>query len=121
LLFLLALFTAFLTAYYMTRLWVVTFFGRPRSEAAEHGHDGPLLMTGPLVVLAVLSIISAWGTGPLFEHWIEGATWPAHSIVVPILATLAFAAGLAGRLDLVYRKGTGPDPHPGLQEQVLLR
>jgi NADH-quinone oxidoreductase subunit L len=96
LLFLLALFTAFLTAYYMTRLWVVTFFGRPRSEAAEHGHDGPLMMTGPLVVLAVLSIISAWGTKPLFEHMIEGATWPAHSIVVPILATLAFAAGLVG-------------------------
>jgi NADH-quinone oxidoreductase subunit L len=96
LLFLLALFTAFLTAYYMTRLWVVAFFGRPRSEAAEHGHDGPLMMTGPLVVLAVLSIISAWGTEPLFEHVIEGAGWPAHSIVVPILATLSFAAGVAG-------------------------
>ena len=42
LIFLLALFTAFLTAFYMTRLFVVTFLGPTRSGAADHArHDGP--------------------------------------------------------------------------------
>ncbi len=94
--FLLALFTAFLTAFYMTRLFVVTFLGKPRSHAAEHGHDGPLMMTAPLIVLAVLSVFSAYGTEHLFERAVEIAKWPTHSLVVPILATLAFLAGTAG-------------------------
>ncbi len=51
--FLLGLFTAFLTAFYMTRLVVVAFFGKARTPEAEHGHDGPAAMTTPLLILAV--------------------------------------------------------------------
>ena len=43
--FALALFTAFLTAFYMMRLIVVAFFGKPRSEKAAHGSESPLVMT----------------------------------------------------------------------------
>ena len=107
-LFLLGVFVAFLTAFYMTRLYVVTFFGAPRSHEAEHGHDGPLTMTGPLAVLAVLSIISAYGTEHFFEHAIEGAKFPEFSWVVATLATLAFAAGLGAGWILYIGKDKDP-------------
>ena len=58
--FLFGLITAFLTAFYMTRLFVVTFFGSPRTEAGRHAHDGPAAMTGPLVILAVLSVVAGY-------------------------------------------------------------
>lgn len=106
--FLFALGTAFLTAFYMTRLYVVTFFGKARSHAAEHGHDGPALMTLPLLILGVLSVMSAWGTEPFFEELVEGTKWPAASVLVPTLATLAFAAGLAG--GWVLYRGRDKDP-----------
>ncbi len=47
--------TAFLTAFYMTRLVAVAFFGPARTEAARHPHESPWHMTTPLVVLAVLA------------------------------------------------------------------
>ena len=92
----------------MTRLYVVTFFGKARSHEAEHGHDGPLAMTAPLAILAVLSIISAYGTEHFFEHAIEGAKFPAFSWVVAILATLAFAVGLCAGWILYIGKEKDP-------------
>ena len=57
----LALFTAFLTAFYMTRLFVVAFLGKPRSDAAEpRATMAPLAMTVPLIILAVLSVIAGY-------------------------------------------------------------
>jgi NADH-quinone oxidoreductase subunit L len=53
--------TAFLTAFYMTRLMVVTFWGPARTPAAEHPHESPGVMTIPLVILAVLSVLVGWG------------------------------------------------------------
>jgi len=91
--FFLGLLTAFLTAYYMTRLFVVAFLGQPRTEEAAHGHDGPLPMTGPLLILAVLSVVAGWGTAPYFEHAFPGLNHVAHSTIVPVLATAAFVVG----------------------------
>ncbi|HEX7602980.1 MAG TPA: NADH-quinone oxidoreductase subunit L, partial [Polyangiaceae bacterium] len=48
------LFTAFLTAFYMGRVVVVAFFGKPSGEKAEHAHEAGWSMRGPLVVLATL-------------------------------------------------------------------
>ncbi|MEI7819876.1 MAG: NADH-quinone oxidoreductase subunit L [Verrucomicrobiota bacterium] len=81
--------TAFLTAFYMTRLFAVAFLGKPRSEAAHHGHDCPRRMTWPLVILAFLSIFAAYGAVP---HWfgIEHGDAPK---IVPTLAILAFLTG----------------------------
>ncbi len=57
----LAVVTAFLTAYYMGREVFVVFFGKPRDHHAyDHAHESPLVMTLPLVFLAVLSIIAGW-------------------------------------------------------------
>jgi NADH-quinone oxidoreductase subunit L len=47
--------TAFLTAFYMFRVVFVAFFGRPR-VAGGHPHDAPVLMAGPLWVLAALTV-----------------------------------------------------------------
>jgi len=53
-------FVAVLTALYMVRLWKITFLGAPRSEHAEHAHEGGLTLTAPLVVLAVLSVLGGY-------------------------------------------------------------
>ena len=52
---------AFMTAFYMTRLCFMTFFGKPRVEKYyDHAHESPKSMTGPLVILAFLAIFAGW-------------------------------------------------------------
>jgi NADH-quinone oxidoreductase subunit L len=52
---------AFLTAFYMFRLWFMTFAGTPRDHhVADHAHESPRVMVAPLVVLAVLAVVSGW-------------------------------------------------------------
>src|SRR5260221_7225364 len=48
---------SFFTAYYMARLLVVAFLGPARSEGANHAHESPPVMTVPLVLLAIPSLI----------------------------------------------------------------
>jgi len=68
-LFAMALFTAFLTAAYMARLVFLTFFGRFRGseETERHVHESPWSMLGPLVLLAVGSLVAgyAWFPSPV--------------------------------------------------------
>jgi NADH-quinone oxidoreductase subunit L len=62
LLFLLPLATAGITTFYMFRMWLLTFTGEPRDHHVhEHAHESPALMTVPLILLAVMSVIVAWG------------------------------------------------------------
>ena len=49
-----------LTAFYMTRLMFMTFFGRPRWEEGVHPHESPSVMTVPMVVLAVGSVAAGY-------------------------------------------------------------
>ena len=52
---------AFLTAFYMFRLWFMTFAGEPRDHhVAEHAHESPQVMVMPLLVLAVLAVVAGW-------------------------------------------------------------
>jgi len=51
--------TAALTAFYMFRLWYLTFFGELRDHNT-HPHESPWVMLGPLVILAMLSVIGGW-------------------------------------------------------------
>ena len=60
LLFFVAVFVALLTTFYMTRLFVVAFMGEPRSAQAEHAKESPAVMTVPLLVLAVPSVIAGY-------------------------------------------------------------
>jgi NADH-quinone oxidoreductase subunit L len=58
----LGLASAFLTAIYMTRMMLYTFHGPNRTGAEEgkHLHEAPWIMTGPLLVLGVLSALGGW-------------------------------------------------------------
>ncbi|CAA9214188.1 MAG: NADH-ubiquinone oxidoreductase chain L [uncultured Chthoniobacterales bacterium] len=99
-LFWIALFTAFLTAFYMLRLVLVVFFGKSRSEHAAHGKESPLVMTAPLLLLAIPALIAGFG---FFAHNflpVPHADDPHH--VVPIFATGAMAVGVIAAF-LLYR------------------
>ena len=58
--FVVGLFTAFLTAFYVMRLLVIVFFGKSRSEIARKSDESPFVMTGPLIVLALLATIGGF-------------------------------------------------------------
>ena len=74
--------TAFMTSFYMFRLWYLTFFGTYRggheTNAAGHGHDShhhagqphesPWVMLTPLVILAILSFVGGWVGVPEVLH-----------------------------------------------------
>jgi NADH-quinone oxidoreductase subunit L len=64
-LYIIGLLTALLTAFYMFRLVFLTFWGKPRyDEHHVHVHESPWSMLGPLVTLAVLSVIGGWLAAP---------------------------------------------------------
>lgn len=99
LIFIAAAFTAGLTAFYMTRLVLVVFFGGEKSHAASHAHESPWVMVAPLLVLAVLSAVGGFkGFGietflGMGEGHHEG---PAVKIVLGCsLAMLVLGVGLA--------------------------
>jgi NADH-quinone oxidoreductase subunit L len=55
------LLTALMTAFYMSRLFILTFWGDDRDhEKHHHAHESPFLMTGPLVLLAFLALVSGY-------------------------------------------------------------
>ena len=60
LLFLVAVLVALLTTFYMTRLFIVAFMGKPRSSHAEQAKESPAVMTVPLLVLAVPSVLAGY-------------------------------------------------------------
>lgn len=65
---------AICTAFYMTRLMALTFWGKPRYGSDVHPHESPLTMTIPLMVLGFLSVVGGWIGIP---HVI-GAILPGH-------------------------------------------
>jgi len=69
----LALLGAGVTAFYMTRLMLMTFLGAKRWERGVHPHESPLTMTVPLIVLGAASVVG----GALLNNWIEGWLDPA--------------------------------------------
>src|SRR5882672_964386 len=63
---------AVVTAFYMTRCWMLTFWGRPRNQHLyDHAHEAPLLYI-PLIVLAIPSIIA--GRYMMVQQLIESST-----------------------------------------------
>jgi len=67
--FVLLLVAAGITAFYMFRLFFVTFTGQPRDHHKfDHAHESPRVMTTPLIVLAVMSVVSV-GIPFVTDHW----------------------------------------------------
>ncbi len=74
-----ALLGAAVTAFYMSRLFFMTFQGRSRRWAKDaHPHESPLLMTVPMIILAVGSAFLglALGVSNAMVHWLEPVTGP---------------------------------------------
>ncbi len=72
----LAMLGAGVTAFYMTRLMLMTFLGQKRWLAGVHPHESPAVMTVPLIILGVFSFAG----GLLLNNWIGGWLDPAFGI-----------------------------------------
>jgi len=138
-LFVLLLIAALLTAFYMTRLVVLTFFGAPRwrdevtGEAwvdsdeelpLRHPHESPWTMTVPLVVLAGAALVAGvinlpFKFGHQFEHWLEPSLLgnEFHDLpgggtkfILAIVATVCAVGGIIAAWKLYYDKDGGIGP-----------
>jgi NADH-quinone oxidoreductase subunit L len=105
--------TAIMTAFYMTRLFSLTFLGAPRFDGAKtHVHESPLLMTAPLMVLAALSALGGLLGLPhanWLEEWLEPVIPAAHQAaeasaslewILMGVSVVAAVAGIVFALDL---------------------
>lgn len=111
-LFWMAVCVAGLTAFYMTRLFIVVFMGKPRSKNARHADDAPILMRVVLIMLAMLSIFSAYSfvAKPLnaLVPIIEAHGDEQHGLSVPAISMIALSLGVILAI-LIYR-GKTKDP-----------
>ena len=100
--------TAGLTAFYMFRLYFMTFWGECRADedTKSHIHESPNSMVGPLTVLGVLSIIGGWIGFPHFvaRYFPEGA----QPYVLGLEHWLADVFLVANEYRLVGRFGDHP-------------
>ena len=104
------LLTALLTAFYMFRLWYLTFLGESRSQDT-HPHESPWSMLGTLVVLALLSVGGGWIGIERFAAWLTPSTGAraveaGNSQLEVLLSILAVAVALLGWYvaDRFYRR-----------------
>ncbi|MFG2097708.1 NADH-quinone oxidoreductase subunit L [Streptomyces sp. NPDC048612] len=89
-----ALLGAAITAFYMTRVMLMTFFGEKRWNPDEvHPHESPKVMTLPMIVLAVGSVCAGglFSINEAFVKWLEPVTSFAHGHS-PVSATTVTAA-----------------------------
>src|SRR5215203_4935380 len=102
-----ALLGAGITAFYMTRVMLMTFFGEKRWADDVHPHEAPAVMTVPMILLAIGSVAAggflAIG-GPL-AHWLEplaGAHEAAHATPVWVATTVILVVVAVG-IAIAYR------------------
>jgi NADH-quinone oxidoreductase subunit L len=136
--------TALLTAIYMTRLLLLTFYGNNRTGEAEQAmlHEAPMIMTAPVLVLAALTVVGGWlnlpallplGPVGLLEHWLEPVTGSSmarlagnghldhgtETILVAVATTVALI-GIVIAL-LWYRKPMADKAHSPVDDSLLAR
>src|SRR5881398_1783475 len=101
--FAVALFTAFLTAFYVIRMLVVVFFGNPRSDRAREGRESPPVMTMPLIVLAIFATLGGFA---FFAR--DFLTLPSKeaAVFVPALAIIALILGVGLAIALYRGRAT---------------
>ena len=104
--FFLALFTAFLTAFYVIRLLVIVFFGEPRSNIARESRESPLVMTVPLIVLSLLATLG--GFAFFARNFLALPVEKEIAIIVPALAIVALIVGSALAIALYRNRLTEP-------------
>ncbi|HVA69463.1 MAG TPA: NADH-quinone oxidoreductase subunit L [Candidatus Binataceae bacterium] len=106
--------TAALTSFYMFRLIFLTFHGRSRVEPGKlaHLHESPSVMTIPLIILAVLSVVGGWVQLPAgwlwdgaFTRFLAPVVGNFHPVVEGSPMTLGLAASAATLLGFVLSYG----------------
>ncbi|MCZ8381182.1 NADH-quinone oxidoreductase subunit L [Mycobacterium sp. CPCC 205372] len=110
-----AILGAGITAFYMTRVMLMTFFGERRWATHVHPHEAPKVMTWPMILLAVGSV----GSGALFaiggtlEHWLEpvvGSHEIHHVAPVWVVTTIILGVVAVGIAVAVRAYGNRPVP-----------
>ena len=123
-LFVVAVFVAILTTFYMFRLFFVAFLGAPKSEASAHAHESPAVMTCPLWFLAVLAAIGGliginhfldqhFSPGELVEtaSFLSGLLAPfGHSPLAAIFGLFAVLVGFSAAMTFYSDATTDPLP-----------
>ncbi len=107
-----ALLGAGITAFYMTRLMLLTFFTKKRWEDGVHPHESPAVMTVPLIVLAALSVLGGvllagdWIVdflAPVVGHATHEEP-PLPALVITLIAVAVVAVGVAIAVLLIQRR-----------------
>ena len=127
-LYVIGLFVAGLTAFYMFRMLFMTFFGESRVDPHVHVHESPKVMTIPLIILAIGSITAGWiglpawiPVGNVFEHFLEPVFEPlplglaevaehshAFEMGLAALSVLVAVAGIFVAFSMYYKKSDLP-------------
>jgi NADH-quinone oxidoreductase subunit L len=103
-----ALLGAGITAFYMTRVMLLTFFGRARWKPETHPHESPAVMTWPMITLAVGSVGAGalLALGNTLQHWLEpvvGSHEAEHNIPAWIITVTALGVVAIG-IAVAYRQ-----------------
>jgi len=107
------------TAFYMTRMMAMTFFGESRWKKGVHPHESPLVMTAPMIILAVGSVFGGLALKFLgnIELWLEpvvGVAAPkdpaSNAVLIPVTLTVVLVG--AGYGWLKYAKTPVPSVAP---------
>jgi NADH-quinone oxidoreductase subunit L len=116
-----AVFVAGLTAFYTFRLFFVVFFGKEKSDHAKHAHESPLVMTAPLMILAVFAAIGGfigitnnYGSQFSADHEILSLS---QQLLEPLHAPIAMCIGIGVALAGIFLafslyKNADKDPLP---------
>ncbi len=108
-----ALIGAGVTAFYMTRMMLMTFWGEKRWRENVEPHESPHVMTTSLIVLAALSLFAGLvSLGGWIEEWLEPATGPlAHPeppLPIWVITTIVLITVAAGVVLAWFTYGTRP-------------
>ncbi|WP_370180678.1 NADH-quinone oxidoreductase subunit L [Rhodococcus wratislaviensis] len=100
-----------LTAFYMTRVMLMTFFGRRRWASDADPHESPGVMTVPMILLAVGSVAAGalLAVGSSLQHWLEPVVGAHHgepALPVWAITVLTLVVVLAG-VAVAYRQYAG--------------
>jgi len=93
----LILLTAGMTGFYMTRMWMMTFAGKPKTEYAENVHEQTPWIPTPLITLSIISLLGGFVLAVLgATHWLGeaealGTAIHEHGMVVAILDAIVHA------------------------------
>ncbi|MGD9618429.1 MAG: NADH-quinone oxidoreductase subunit L [Mycolicibacterium sp.] len=119
-----------ITAFYMTRVMLMTFFGEKRwartgaTGEGPHPHESPAVMTWPMILLAIGSVTAggALAIGGTLEHWLEPVvgTHEIHHVLPVWVVTAIVLSVVAVGIAIAYRMyGTRPIPEEAPAGSVL--